>query len=436
MTSSCSLYRAVGLCAASAALMVMDRAALHFSLYGPVSGLIVQALALGLIGGVALYLSRIGRVIERVSEVCGAAAKGDLEARVQDDFEPGSIGCLQRNVNRLLDVSDAFVREASGSMSAVSQGKYYRKVVLRGMPGSYLNAARTLNRATEMMEVRVSDFARFASDNVTAVMTNVADAAADMKASAEFMSGAATEGNRLAATVAASAEQVTANVQSVAAAAEEFAGSVSAIAHQAAQSTQIAQSAAEEAARTNAVMESLAEAANRIGDIVQIITSIAAQTNLLALNATIEAARAGEAGKGFQIVASEVKALAAHTAKATEEITTQVDAIQATTQVAASSILAIGKTIREIHQLADSISRAVEEQGNTTQEIARSVNEAAAGTGDVSISILGVSQSAGQTGLAADKVLNAASGLSRQAERLKAQIETEVDQFLGRDRAA
>lgn len=436
MTSSCSLYKAVGLCAASAILMVLDRAALYFSLYGPLSGLVVQALALGLVCGVALYLSRIGGVIERISKVCGAAARGDLEARVQDDPEPGLIGCLQRNVNHLLDISDAFVREASGSMAAVAQGKYYRKVVLRGLPGSYANAARTLNRATETMEVRVNDFARFASDNVTAVMTNVANAAADMKASAEVMSGAATEGNRLAASVAASAEQVTANVQSVAAAAEELAGSVSAIAHQAAQSTQIAQSAAQEAAKTNAIVESLAEAANRIGDIVQIITSIAGQTNLLALNATIEAARAGEAGKGFQIVASEVKALAAHTAKATEEITTQIGAIQATTQVAASAIENIGRTIHEIHQLAASISSAVEEQGNTTQEIARGVSEAAAGTSEVSLSITGVSRSAGQTGLAADEVLNAASGLSRQAERLRAQIEAEVDQFLGRSLAA
>ncbi len=198
------------------------------------------------------------------------------------------------------------------------------------------------------------------------------------------------------------------------------------------QSARIASQAVEEAQSTDAKVQHLSEAASKIGDVVKLISDIAGQTNLLALNATIEAARAGEAGKGFAVVASEVKSLATQTARATEEISSQITSIQGETQTSVDSIKSIGKTIAEINEIATTIASAVEEQGAATQEIARNVQQAAAGTSDVSANIGGVTQAASQTGAAATQVLASAGALSKQAETLR----HEVDGFLANIRAA
>jgi len=179
-------------------------------------------------------------------------------------------------------------------------------------------------------------------------------------------------------------------------------------------------------------MRSLADAAQRIGEVVQMIQDIASQTNLLALNATIEAARAGEAGKGFAVVASEVKTLANQTGKATEEIASQVTAIQAATKSAVEAIKGIDGTIGQMREISTTIAAAIEEQGAATGEITRSTQETARGTEAVSRNIAGVNEAAGNTGTAASQVLASAGELGRQAETLR----VEVDQFLAAIRAA
>jgi Methyl-accepting chemotaxis protein (MCP) signalling domain/Single Cache domain 2 len=153
---------------------------------------------------------------------------------------------------------------------------------------------------------------------------------------------------------------------------------------------------------------------------------------LLALNATIEAARAGEAGRGFAVVASEVKALSTQTAKATEEISDQIQAIRDATGATAGAIREIGATIGQIDEIASSIAAAVEEQGGSTKEIARSVQQAAQGTHGVMQNIAGVTKASGQVGTAAEQVLGSAGDLAKQSERLK----QEVDSFLATVRAA
>jgi methyl-accepting chemotaxis protein len=150
------------------------------------------------------------------------------------------------------------------------------------------------------------------------------------------------------------------------------------------------------------------------------------------LNATIEAARAGEAGRGFAVVASEVKSLASQTAKATEEISAQVAAMQGATTEAVQAIEGIGGTIGTINDIATAIASAVQQQGSATQEIARNVQEAAQGTGMVSSNIVGVNDAAGKTGVAAGRVLVSAEQLSSQAAMLR----TDVDRFLANIRAA
>ena len=180
------------------------------------------------------------------------------------------------------------------------------------------------------------------------------------------------------------------------------------------ESSRIAGEAVKQAEKTDDRIEELSQAAGRIGDVVKLITAIAEQTNLLALNATIEAARAGEAGRGFAVVASEVKALAAQTAKATDEIGTQIAGMQAATQDSVAAIKEIGGTIKPISEIASTIAAAVEEQGAATQEIARNVQQAAQRTGEVAGNITDVNRGAGETGSASAQVLSSAQSLSHR----------------------
>ena len=165
---------------------------------------------------------------------------------------------------------------------------------------------------------------------------------------------------------------------------------------------------------------------------VQLIQTIAEQTNLLALNATIEAARAGDAGKGFAVVAGEVKHLASQTARATEDITAQVQAVQGATEDAVTAIAGIGTTIARIHEISTAIAAAVEEQGAATNEIARNVAQASAGTSEVTSNIAHVNDVARETGESANHVLAATGELNSQSNRLKGVIESFLHEMQAR----
>ncbi len=280
----------------------------------------------------------------------------------------------------------------------------------------------TEQEARERRNERVNDLTHSFESKVGELVNMVSTAAAELRATAESMTGTATQTTEQATTVAAAAEQASANVQNVAGSAEELSSSIGEISRQVTQSAKIAGQAVDDAKRTDAVVRALADGAQKIGDVVNLISDIAGQTNLLALNATIEAARAGEAGRGFAVVASEVKSLATQTAKATEDIARQIGNIQDATKEAVGSIQAISATIGEINEIAAAIAAAVEEQGAATQEIARSVQQAAAGTQQVTSNISGVSHGATITGAAASQVLGAADELSRQAESLNGEV--------------
>jgi len=267
---------------------------------------------------------------------------------------------------------------------------------------------------------------------VGGIVKGVADAAGALKTSAQTMSTTAAEANQQTAMVASASNETTSSVQTVSAAAEELSASINEIARQIKDSNDVAARAVQEAASTNAQVAALATAAQKIGDVVRLIEEIASQTNLLALNATIEAARAGEAGKGFAVVASEVKTLATQTSRATEEITSQISAVQAATQSSVQAIDRISETIRSISSISGSIAAAVEEQTAATREIARNVEHAAQGTSHVTENIQAVSQAASQTGAAAAGVLGSAEDLARQSDRLK----NELERFVTAVRAA
>ncbi len=287
-------------------------------------------------------------------------------------------------------------------------------------------------QATEGRRADMNRIAQEFQAAVGAVVDAVSSASRELESAATSLTGAAESTKTLSETVYTASGQASANVGSVAAAAEQLGGSVQEIARQVQESSRIAGSAVEQARRTDLRIAELSDAAARIGDVVNLITAIAGQTNLLALNATIEAARAGEAGKGFAVVAQEVKALAAQTAKATEEIGTQISGIQAATQDSVAAMKEIGTTINRISEIAVTISAAVEEQGNATGEISRSIHQAAEGTGLVASSIADVNNAATKTGAVSSQVLAAAQSLAGDGERLK----SEVERFLGSVRAA
>ena len=287
--------------------------------------------------------------------------------------------------------------------------------------GGYLGPMLSWSVVTAQVEM---------ATRVGEVVEIVSSASAELQSTAESMSATAEETSRQSQAVAAAAEEATTNVQSVAAASEEMAKSIDEIGRQVEQSAAIASRAVQEADSTNVSMESLAEAAQKIGEVVELISDIASQTNLLALNATIEAARAGDAGKGFAVVASEVKSLANQTAKATDDISSQISGMQDATKSTVDAIKGISTTINEISEIASAIAAAVEEQGAATQEISRNVQEAAAGTQDVSGNIGGVNAAAAETGQAAGQVLTSAAELSQQGEILR----EEISKFLGGDK--
>lgn len=290
----------------------------------------------------------------------------------------------------------------------------------------YLEASEESKR--EAMQALAQQF----ESSVAGVVKSVADSAVELESTAQTMARTAAQTSETSTTVAAAAEQATANVSIVAASADEMGKSVSEIAHQVSHSTNIASQAVERARSTNETIEQLSRSAEKIGNVVNLISDIAAQTNLLALNATIESARAGEAGKGFAVVASEVKSLATQTAKATEEISAQIQAMQAITRDSVAAIDEIQKIIDEMNSVSVAINAAVEEQSAATQEIARNTSEAASGAQDVSVNISRVLEGAQHTGAASEQVVSAAQRLGQEADVLG----KEVEQFLKTVRAA
>ena len=264
------------------------------------------------------------------------------------------------------------------------------------------------------------------------VLKTVGGSAENLQNAANALAANAEQSTQQTTTVAAASEEASANVQAVASATEQLTSSVKEIGRQVTESTRMTGRAVEQASQSSAGMQGLAEAAQRIGAVVELINTIAGQTNLLALNATIEAARAGDAGRGFAVVASEVKALAEQTAKATDEISQHILAIQTATKQSVGSIEEIGTTIASVDEIATAIAAAVEQQGMATAEIARNIQEAARGTQDVSSNIGGVSQAASETGQTATQLLSSANELSQQSEMLR----TSVEGFFSAIRAA
>lgn len=344
-----------------------------------------------------LVMGRIGPRLKSLTENTTQVAGGNYAILLKGLEAKDEIGDLSRSLD-ILRQNSARAKQLEEETKALEK-----------------KAAEDRRRAT-------LELANTVEEKIGSVAKSVSAVATELQASANSLSETAQRTSEQAQAAAAGSTQTSSNVQTVASATEELSASVGEINRQVTEATNVTGKAVAQAQETDRTVQSLAEAAKRIGEVVQLISEIANQTNLLALNATIEAARAGEAGKGFAVVASEVKNLASQTAKATEEITTQIEAIQSETGKAVGAIKSIGSTIEEVNRIATLIAAAVEEQGAATSEISRNVQEAAAGTNEVSSNVGRVNDGVAETTRAAGDLQQASGEVSRQGELLSAEM--------------
>jgi methyl-accepting chemotaxis protein len=371
--------------------------------------LVMTVIVIGsLIASMVFSFLGIARPMTRLNGALGEMAGGNLDVVIPGAGRGDEIGDLAKTVVVIRENAEQKARDEAEAKIRQDQ----------------IAAER---RKAEMIKL-ADDF----EGAVGEIVQTVSSASTQLEASAGTLTSSAERAQELTTMVAAASEEASTNVQSVASATEEMASSVNEISRQVQESARMANEAVGQARATNDRVSELSKAASRIGDVVELINTIAEQTNLLALNATIEAARAGEAGRGFAVVASEVKALAEQTSKATGEIGQQISGIQAATQDSVSAIKEISSTIEKLSEISSTIAAAVEEQGAATQEISRNVQQAAQGTQQVSANITDVQRGASETGSASTQVLSAAQSLSGDSNRLK----LEVGKFLDTVRAA
>ena len=260
-------------------------------------------------------------------------------------------------------------------------------------------------------------------ESIAGTAQNVASASEELSATSQQISANSEETSAQAGVVSNATQQVSQNLQTVATGAEEMGASIKEIAKNASEAAKVATSAVQVAQSTNATVSKLGESSAEIGQVIKVITSIAQQTNLLALNATIEAARAGEAGKGFAVVANEVKELAKATAKATEDISRRIEAIQSDTKASVDAIGTISSVIMQLNDISNTIATAVEEQNATTNEMVRNVSDAAHGSGEITSNIAGVAQAAESTSRGAGDTQKAVQQLVETSAQLRRLVE-------------
>ncbi|MGA2963800.1 MAG: methyl-accepting chemotaxis protein [Candidatus Korobacteraceae bacterium] len=352
-----------------------------------------------------------------------AALKGELSTRADAGKHGGDFRKIVGGVNATLDAVVGPLKDVAATLDKLAGGDLTVQLT-----GEYAGDFKKLSDAVNTLALQVRSAIQQIGNNTKALVS----AAEELNKVSQQMGASAEETAAQSNVVSAASGQVTNNVATVATAADEMGASIKEIAKNTAEATQVATTAVRTAEATNVTIGKLGQSSAEIGQVIKVITSIAQQTNLLALNATIEAARAGEAGKGFAVVANEVKELAKETAKATEDISRKIEAIQNDTKGAVEAIGQIGTVIGQINDIQTTIASAVEEQSATTNEISRNLAEAAKGTTDISHNIAGVAEAARSTTAGASETQKSAQAL----ERMAAELQGLVGQFKYEDSTA
>ncbi|CTQ56763.1 Putative methyl-accepting chemotaxis protein YoaH [Roseibium album] len=370
---------------------------------------IIAALAIAICIGLGLLISRngIAKPITRIVHTFKELAEGNLDVEIEGTDRGDEIGDLAKTAQ--------YFKEQSAVSAQLTQEADQQKA------RSDARRASELDQMAEQFE-----------QSVGGIVQSVSAAASQLESFSREMYDTASVTSDRSSTVANTSEEASHNVETVASATEELTASVQEISGQVDSSNQISEEAAVDADAAASKVHGLSSAAQKIGDIVELISGIAAQTNLLALNATIEAARAGDAGKGFAVVASEVKALADQTSRATTEIADQITEIQNSTKDSATAINGVAETIGKVKEISTAVAASVEQQASATHEIAMNIQQAAAGTAEVSQSIATVTEAAEKSSSTANQVLQASGDLAKQSEFLQ----TELNKFLSSIRAA
>jgi len=366
--------------------------------------------------GINQVIAAMKALIADADALAKAAVDGRLTTRADASKHRGDFGRIVQGVNDTLDAVIAPVQEAGRVLQQIAEGDLTARVA-----GEYEGDHARIRTDINTMAARLGASMQLIGQN----SQTLASSSEELSAVSRQMSANAEETSAQSGVVSAAAEQVTRNLQTVATATEEMTSSIKEIAKSATEAARVATGAVRTAEATNTTVAKLGASSGEIGQVIKVITSIAQQTNLLALNATIEAARAGEAGKGFAVVANEVKELAKETARATEDISRKIQAIQDDTKGAVEAIGQISQVIAQINDISNTIASAVEEQTATTNEIARNVAEAARGGQQVAENIASVALAAQETSAGASHTQTAASELSRMA----AELQKLVDQF-------
>lgn len=388
-------------------------------------------------------LEQYEKAFAAIAKICPELKKGNLEARIVGWEDHGDLSPVLSDLNYILDITDAYVREAGASLGAAGEGHFYRRFLRRGMVGSFGIGADVINTGCNNMKesARLKTIEEAAqkereelveqfNGTITEFVETLLSSAGSLNDLSGQLTNFADETQSLSSNVAAASEQASMNVQTVAAATEEYTQSVQEIARQVDISHNQSTEAAKEANVAKNSINDLQTASKSIGDVVKMINDIASQTNLLALNATIEAARAGEAGKGFAVVASEVKTLANQTSEATKSIDNEINEVQSKIELSVDVVEKVTNIIGELNTIAESISSSTHEQLAATKEISENVQEASIGTREVSEHINKVSETASKTSEGATQLADASKNMEMIVKDLEQQVANFVSSLM------